>query len=170
VKSVRIGNSRSSKYIYWTEIEAAYSQRHSLVLYQHFPREDRVAFVQRVAKQLKERLKAPAVDSFRTAHVVFFLVSRPEHLSQLRRARDCVLQRWGAEIEVVKEHDFSKGERGKFYRPGVELNIPVYLEPDVAKAVRKRARTTDASIGAVVNEWLRKDLRSANPARKRKVR
>jgi len=27
-----------------------------------------------------------------------------------------------------KEYDFSKGERGKFYRPDVELNIPVYLD------------------------------------------
>ena len=71
---------------------------------------------------------------------------------------------------MKKEYDFSKGERGKFYRPGVELNIPVYLEPDVAKVIRKRARTTDASIGTVVNEWLRKEIRSANPAHRRKVR
>ena len=26
------------------------------------------------------------------------------------------------------EIDFSKGERGKFYRPGMKINIPVYLE------------------------------------------
>jgi|GEM_PF-1365714 len=57
-----------------------------------------------------------------------------------------------------KEYDFSTGERGKFYRRGAELNIPVYLEPDVAKAVRERARKKDASIGVVVNEWLRKDI------------
>ena len=71
---------------------------------------------------------------------------------------------------MKKEYDFSKGERGKFYRPGVELNIPVYPEPDVAKVVRQRARKTDTSMGAVVNEWLRKDMRSASPARKLKVR
>ena len=33
---------------------------------------------------------------------------------------------------MKKEYDFSKGERGKFYQPGVELKVPVYLEPDVA--------------------------------------
>jgi hypothetical protein len=65
---------------------------------------------------------------------------------------------------------FLKGERGKFYRPGVELNIPVYLDPDVAKVVRQRARKTDASIGAVVNEWLRKDIRTGSQPRKLKVR
>ena len=71
---------------------------------------------------------------------------------------------------MKKEYDFSKGERGKFYRPGVELNIPVYLESDVAKIVRQRARRTDASIGTVVNEWLRKDIRSESQSRKSKVR
>lgn len=70
---------------------------------------------------------------------------------------------------MKKEYDFSKGERGKFYRPGVELNIPVYLEPDVAAAVRERAKKIDASIGAVVNEWLRKDIRSKSETRKRKA-
>ena len=61
---------------------------------------------------------------------------------------------------MKKEYDFSKGERGKFYRPGVELNIPVFLEPDVAKIVRERARRSDRSVGAVVNDWLRRQIRS----------
>ena len=32
---------------------------------------------------------------------------------------------------MKKEYDFSKGERGKFYRPDARLNLPVYLEPDL---------------------------------------
>ena len=32
---------------------------------------------------------------------------------------------------MKKEYDFSKGERGKFYRPDIQLNLPVYLEPDL---------------------------------------
>ena len=34
---------------------------------------------------------------------------------------------------MKKEYDFTKGERGKFYRGNVQLNLPVYLEPDVKK-------------------------------------
>lgn len=30
---------------------------------------------------------------------------------------------------MKKEYDFSKGIRGKFYKPDIQLNIPVYLEP-----------------------------------------
>ena len=61
---------------------------------------------------------------------------------------------------MKKEYDFSKGERGKFYRPDAELSVPVYLESDVAKVVLEQARKRDVSIGTVVSEWLRKDIRS----------
>jgi hypothetical protein len=30
---------------------------------------------------------------------------------------------------MKKEYDFSKGVRGKFYKPDIQLNLPVYLEP-----------------------------------------
>lgn len=45
-----------------------------------------------------------------------------------------------------REYDFSKGERGKFYRPGTQLNLPVYLEQDLreyfpdAESVNKALR------------------------------
>jgi hypothetical protein len=71
---------------------------------------------------------------------------------------------------MKKEYDFSKGERGKFYRPGVELNIPVYLEADVAKVVQERARRKDVSIGALVNDWLRRDIQSANQVGRQRLR
>lgn len=47
---------------------------------------------------------------------------------------------------MKKEYEFSKGERGKFYRPGTQLNLPVYLEPDLreyfpdAESVNKALR------------------------------
>jgi hypothetical protein len=34
---------------------------------------------------------------------------------------------------MKKEYDFSKGERAKFYRSDAEINLPIYLEPDVRK-------------------------------------
>jgi len=60
---------------------------------------------------------------------------------------------------MKKEYDFSKGERGKFFRPDIELNIPIYLEPQIADAVREHARRRNTNIGTLVNQWLRKDLR-----------
>jgi hypothetical protein len=66
---------------------------------------------------------------------------------------------------MKKEYDFSKGERGKFFRAGVELNIPVYLEPKLAEAVRDHARKKRTTVGSLVNEWLRKNLRAARQGR-----
>jgi predicted transcriptional regulator len=57
-----------------------------------------------------------------------------------------------------KEYDFSKGERGKFYRPEVELNMPIYLEPDVAKFVQELAKAKDRAVESIVNDWLRQDI------------
>ncbi len=71
---------------------------------------------------------------------------------------------------MKKEYDFSKGERGKFFRPDVELNIPVYLEPQVAEGVREQARKRNTNIGTLVNEWLRKNIRSERQRRKLKTR
>jgi len=66
---------------------------------------------------------------------------------------------------MKKEYDFSKGERGKFFRPDVELNIPVYLEPQIAEAVQEHARKRNTNMGSLVNEWLRKNLRAERQSR-----
>ena len=59
---------------------------------------------------------------------------------------------------MKEEYDFSKGERGKFYNPDASLNIPVYLDPDVADFMQKLADKKERNIENIVNEWLRKDI------------
>lgn len=57
-----------------------------------------------------------------------------------------------------KEYDFSKGERGKFYHSDVELNLPVYLDPDVADFMRDLAERKGSDVETIVNDWLRKGI------------
>jgi len=59
---------------------------------------------------------------------------------------------------MKKEYDFSKGARGKFYRPDVELNFPIYLEPEVAEFIRKLPGEKNTEIETIVNDWLRRDV------------
>jgi hypothetical protein len=59
---------------------------------------------------------------------------------------------------MKKEYDFSKGQRGKFYRPGVKLNLPIYLEPDVEAFVRKYANKKKVDRQKIVNKWLRNNI------------
>ena len=59
---------------------------------------------------------------------------------------------------MKKEYDFSKGQRGKLYRPGVKLNLPIYLEPDVEAFVRKYANKKKVDRQKIVNKWLRNNI------------
>ncbi|WP_405243205.1 hypothetical protein [Lentisalinibacter salinarum] len=98
VQSVPYGRRNSGKYLYWREIEEAFHCGHSLVIYQHFPREKREAFIERTALGLLSRTGAAGVDSFRTANVVFFLVAQPAHRPAFHTAHDMIVSRWGEQI------------------------------------------------------------------------
>ncbi len=62
---------------------------------------------------------------------------------------------------MKREYDFSKGERGKFYRPDAKFNLPVYLEPEVMGVVERVARKRRSDVSAVVNELLKTDIELA---------
>lgn len=63
---------------------------------------------------------------------------------------------------MKKDYDFSKGERGKFYRPDAQLNIPVYLDIAVRTYLAARAKSKDIELNQLVNELLRKDISLIN--------
>ena len=64
-------------------------------------------------------------------------------------------------MNMRKEYDFSKGERGKFYRPDMKLNIPIYLDEEVLAFVEKIASKKGLDRSSVVNELLRGDIKLA---------
>jgi hypothetical protein len=64
-------------------------------------------------------------------------------------------------MNMRKEYDFSKGERGKFYRPDVKLNIPIYLDEEVSAFIGKIASKKGIDRSSVVNELLRSDIKLA---------
>ena len=59
---------------------------------------------------------------------------------------------------MKKEYDFSKGERGKFYRPDAKLSIPVYLDEDVRHFVEEIAEKKHSDVSAVVNDLLKSSM------------
>ena len=60
---------------------------------------------------------------------------------------------------MKKEYDFSKGERGKFYRKNMKLNIPIYLDEQISQVVEKIASKKGIDRSAVVNELLKEDIK-----------
>ena len=57
-----------------------------------------------------------------------------------------------------KEYDFSKGVRGKFFRKGAELRLPIYLDYKLQMQVEQLARKKGKDIGEIVHQLLRKDM------------
>jgi hypothetical protein len=56
------------------------------------------------------------------------------------------------------EYDFSKAERGRFFRPDVVLAPPVHLDPEVLAFLTIRAEARGTSLSELVNTLLKKDI------------
>ncbi len=57
-----------------------------------------------------------------------------------------------------EEYDFSKGERGKFYRSDAKLKLPIYLDDEVIAFIEDIANKKDADLSFVANQLLRRNM------------
>jgi len=67
--------------------------------------------------------------------------------------------------DMPDEIDFSKGVRGKFYRPRTKLNLPVYLDSEVRARLTTLACAKGVDLSVLVNDLLRKDIELIEMAR-----
>ena len=59
----------------------------------------------------------------------------------------------------MKSHyDSSKAERGKFYRKGASLRLPIYLDSQLQKRLECIAQKKGQELGEVVSDLLTKDV------------
>lgn len=79
VSSVATGAPASPKYVYRSEVLAAYERGHSVLIYQHFPREDHSQFRTRAMRELGRLCHRGEVWCFETADVAFLLVVHAQH-------------------------------------------------------------------------------------------
>jgi hypothetical protein len=60
--------------------------------------------------------------------------------------------------DMPEEIDFSGGTRGKFYRPGAQLLLPIHLEANVQNTLAALANAKGVDLSAFVNDLLKKDI------------
>ena len=60
--------------------------------------------------------------------------------------------------DMPDEIDFAGGTRGKFYRPHAELNLPVYLDPDVQSYLSTIAARKGVALSELANDLLKKEI------------
>ena len=59
---------------------------------------------------------------------------------------------------MKREYDFSKAVRGKFYRKGADLRLPIYLDAKLQGQLERIARKKGKEISDVVNQLVRKEV------------
>jgi cytidylate kinase len=59
---------------------------------------------------------------------------------------------------MKQEYDFSKAERGKFYRKGAELRLPIYLEAKLQSQLERIAQRKGKELSEVVNQLVKKEV------------
>ncbi len=59
---------------------------------------------------------------------------------------------------MKQRYDFSKGVRGKFFKPGAAFKLPVYLDAEVEGYLAKRAQAKGVELDELVNELLRHQI------------
>ena len=111
----------------------------------------------RGAKEIAHPARGPSVHGNRERLPAQMIPARPPpvHLIAARHGcimhqvrpscagEGCMYARIGA---MTSKRDFSAGRRGTFYKPNVELNLAVYLDP---KDLGNRSRLSDLSVSRV---------------------
>lgn len=102
VPSKRVGRKGSSKYVTWQEVQALWEAGCSLLIYQHFRREPREAFAQRLVSELGWRTGACFTEAFRTPHVLFLLAVQERHEQRFGEVVPRLAERWNGQIEAMR--------------------------------------------------------------------
>ena len=63
------------------------------------------------------------------------------------------------------EYNFKNAERGKFFRPGAVLRLPIYLEPEVQDYLAAKAQAKNIDLDDLVNDLLKQEIRIAESLR-----
>ena len=99
-KSKIKGRQDSAKFIYWDEIGATFQSGQSILIYQHFPREERTSFIQRIVNEIQVRLNPSKVYWFQTSQVVYFLAVQKKHSDYIVTRIKSLDEQWGSQIQA----------------------------------------------------------------------
>ena len=63
--------------------------------------------------------------------------------------------------DVKDQYDFSHGERGKSYRPGAAIRLPVYLDEHAQDYLAAAAERKGRPLSDIVNDLLKREIATA---------
>ena len=84
----------SSQFIHLDEIADAYDRRHSVLIYQHFPRVPRDQFIDKLGAELARASAGALLWCLRTPFAAFLLLIHPYHEARLTPAAKSIPEHW----------------------------------------------------------------------------
>lgn len=102
-KRIRKGNRRSSMYLFHDELATAFERGHSLVVYQHFPREQRLPYLSRTFERIRVACDPPALFALWSARVAFFVIPHDKTARVLIDAAEDLASQWAPLLTLTME-------------------------------------------------------------------
>lgn len=102
VKSVPKGKIGSHQYLHWDEIKRFWDLGYSILIYQHFPRVNRMEYVRKLSHALHTHTGAAEVIAFKTSTVAFFLLPQLRYRKDILSAVESIRSGWKGMIEVYQ--------------------------------------------------------------------
>ncbi len=103
VRSRPYGSKGSTKYLYWREASEGFARGHSLLIYQHFPRQKRSSFLTQMGRAISDHTQANHVYAATTSNVCFFLAVQASHAMRAEHALRSISRRWSGQITFVPD-------------------------------------------------------------------
>jgi hypothetical protein len=100
VKSKAWKVTASPKHLYWQELSQVWACGQSVIIYQHFPREQRDKYISRMKRKLEKETGCSTSFALRTSHVVFLIAPQECHRKRLTCACHRVGKKWQGEISL----------------------------------------------------------------------
>lgn len=101
VSSVPRGRMDSSKYLYWDELVSFFQRGASLLVFQHFSRENRDEFIQRRLKELADRCGKCSCLAVRCRNVVYLLALQEQHRAMLQQRVAAIHSDWNFQFTTT---------------------------------------------------------------------
>jgi uncharacterized DUF497 family protein len=77
--------------------------------------------------------------------------------ARLISARRATLRDRRTQKNRKDKYDLSKAERGRFFREGAKLHLPVYLDDEIQSYFEERARAKGVDVDTMVNDLLKRE-------------
>jgi hypothetical protein len=101
--SVKCGNKRSSQYLYWSEVKAAYEMGLSVLIYQHRHRSKKAENMAEYLRNqaIKQHFSPMNIFIYNFKSILFLLIGRDEHIQSFKRANKTIEQIWGKKLAIL---------------------------------------------------------------------